>query len=164
MTTMRERLFADRTNAMKSVATARSNGEQANTFRLDTLRLIISELEKVEKNTLNAGEVMNDEQVLRFLSKEEKTRQATADLYAENGQTERAEGARAEAEILSAYLPQPLTESEATAIVTEAVASLGEGERTRADMGRVMKAIKPIIGTRFDGKALSEIVRAQLGL
>ena len=57
-----------------------------------------------------------------------------------------------------------MTRQEAEAIVDGVIAGLkADGtELTMRSMGTVMKSVTPKIGGRFDGKAISEIVKARL--
>jgi uncharacterized protein YqeY len=58
-------------------------------------------------------------------------------------------------------LPQQLTREELEVMVREAIAQAGaQGAK---DMGKVMKALIPIVGGRADGKLVSELVKNALG-
>jgi uncharacterized protein YqeY len=67
---------------------------------------------------------------------------------------------KAEAEILTAYLPKPLTPEELSAIVATAIAE--SGATSKAQMGAVMKLASERAAGRADGKALSAAVSAAL--
>ena len=64
-----------------------------------------------------------------------------------------------EQEILSEYLPKPLTPEELDHIVTRVLA---EGAFGPKQMGAVIKAVKEEVGTRAEGKAISELVKEKL--
>jgi ATP-binding protein involved in chromosome partitioning len=70
----------------------------------------------------------------------------------------------AEAEVIEAYLPRPLTREEVEGIVDDTVAALRAhgAELSMRQMGQVMKPVTAAIAGRFDGKAVSEIVRSRL--
>jgi uncharacterized protein YqeY len=73
-----------------------------------------------------------------------------------------AERERAEAAVIADYLPEPLSESEIEAIVTEAITQTGaEGEGMRA-MGKVMGVVQPQVKGRADGAAVAAMVRSRL--
>jgi uncharacterized protein YqeY len=63
-------------------------------------------------------------------------------------------------EILSEYLPKPLSDEEAKALVQEAIT---ESKATsKAQMGQVMKIATEKAAGRVDGKTLSQYVREAL--
>jgi uncharacterized protein YqeY len=107
---------------------------------------------------------LDDAQVTALLQKEAAKRRDTAATFLEAGQDSRAAAEIAEAEIIEAYLPEPLTATDVEAIVDEVIAGLkAEGaELSMRQMGVVMKPVTARVAGRFDGKAVSEIVRARL--
>ena len=63
--------------------------------------------------------------------------------------------------MLEVYLPQQLSREELEVMVRDAVAQTSaHGAR---DMGKVMKALIPMVGGRADGKLISELVKNALG-
>ena len=67
----------------------------------------------------------------------------------------------AEVAVLEVYFPQQLPREELEALVREAIAQTGaQGGK---DMGKVMKALIPLVGGRADGKLVSELVKNALG-
>ncbi|GAA2945384.1 GatB/YqeY domain-containing protein [Glutamicibacter bergerei] len=106
---------------------------------------------------------MDDQQVEALLRKEVATRRETAITYSENGAPERAQAETAEADFIETYLPKGLSEDEAQAIVSSVMDRLSaEGTLTMKEMGRAMKEVNAEIAGRFDGKAVSTMVRARL--
>ena len=71
-----------------------------------------------------------------------------------------AEQASAEIEIISAYLPKPLTDEEVTALVQQTIQETGAS--SKADMGKVMAALMPKVKGRADGKLVNQIVSQHL--
>ena len=121
--------------------------------RVGALRLILSELQKAEKD--GGG----DE--LAVLRRERKRRLESATAFREGGRAELAEGEEAEARVIEAYLPAELSDDELRAIVAGAVAESGAAEPK--DMGQAMKAAMPKVAGRADGKRVSALVREALG-
>ncbi|KQQ99067.1 glutamyl-tRNA amidotransferase [Arthrobacter sp. Leaf141] len=142
------------------VVTHMKNG---NKTALTTVRNVLGEIETREKSGKTPVE-LDDLQVTALLQKEAAKRRDTAAIYAAAGEDGRAAAEISEADIIEAYLPQALTREDAEAIVDEVVAGLkADGhELTVRSMGTVMKSVTPRIAGRFDGKAVSEIVRARL--
>jgi uncharacterized protein YqeY len=102
--------------------------------------------------------------VTALLQKEAAKRRDTAKIYTDAGEAGRAAAEIAEAEVIESYLPSPLTAAEVEAIVDETIAGLrSEGvEPGLRQLGAVMKPVTAKIAGRFDGKAVSEIVRSRL--
>ncbi|NKX49517.1 GatB/YqeY domain-containing protein [Arthrobacter deserti] len=153
MSTLKERLHEDVVVHMKS----------GNRVALATVRNVLGEIATREKSG-KAPVELDDAQTTALLQKEAAKRRDTARIYAEAGQAERAAAEIAEAEVIEAYLPGPLTEAEVEAIVDETVAELqaGGAELSMRRMGAVMKPVTAKVAGRFDGKAVSDIVRRRL--
>jgi len=134
-----------------------------NKVALTTVRNVLGEIETREKSGKTPVE-LDDLQVTALLQKEAAKRRDTAATYSAAGHDDRAQAEIAEAEVIEAYLPKALTRAEAETIIDEVLAELrADGtELTMRSMGAVMKSVTPKIGGRFDGKAVSEIVKARL--
>lgn len=133
-----------------------------NKVALTTVRNVLGEIETREKSGKTPIE-LDDVQTLALLQKEAAKRHDTARIYSEAGEAERAAAEIEEAAVIEAYLPQPLSAEEAEAIVNEVITELEvEGPLTMRQMGAAMKPITAKIAGRFDGKAISEMVRKRL--
>ena len=135
-----------------------------NKVALTTVRNVLGEIETREKSGKEPVE-LDDLQVTALLQKEAAKRRDTAATYAAAGHQDRAQAEIAEAEIIEAYLPKALSRDEAEAIVEEVIAGLrADGsDLSMRSMGVVMKSVTPKIGGRFDGKAVSDMVKTRLG-
>ncbi|TAP28439.1 GatB/YqeY domain-containing protein [Arthrobacter sp. S41] len=134
-----------------------------NELEKTTLRNILSAIGTREKSGKNPSE-LNDQDVENLLRKEVGNREETAELAAKDGRSELAERELAEAAFISTYLPKLLDEAEAQGIVDRVMAELSaDHELTMKDMGQAMKLVGAEIAGRFDGKAVSQMVRAKLG-
>ena len=153
MSTLKQRLHADVVVHMKD----------RNKTALTTVRNVLGEIETREKSGKTPVE-LDDTQVTALLQKEAAKRRDTARIYTEAGEGDRAAAEIAEAEVIEAYLPAMLTPAEVEEIVDEAIAGLRASgqEPTIKQMGAVMKPVTAKVSGRFDGKAVSEIVRARL--
>jgi uncharacterized protein YqeY len=120
--------------------------------RLHALRLIVSELQKAEKDE-GADEV-------EVLQRERKRRLEAAEAYRDGGRGDRAEAEEREAEIIASYMPEQLAEDELQAIVGDAVAQ--SGASSPQEMGRVMALVMPQVKGRADGKRVSAMVKEKL--
>jgi uncharacterized protein len=120
--------------------------------RVRALRLVASELQKAAKE----GEV--DE--LAVLQRERKRRLEAAEAYRDGGREQQAAGEEREAELISAYMPEPLEDDELRAIIGNAVAR--SGASSPREMGKVMSLVMPQVKGRAEGRRVSELVRGAL--
>lgn len=124
------------------------------------LRSVVAAIRNARVATDQSGD-LSEEQTLDLLSREAKKRVEAAEAYEEAGREEQAATERRELDIIRAYLPAPLEESELRAIVDEAIA--GTGATEPSDMGAVMSAVMPKVKGRADGKQVNALVRERLG-
>jgi uncharacterized protein len=141
--TVTEQLRSDITGAMKA-------GEKD---RVVALRLVLSELQKAEK------EGGDDE--LSVLRRERKRRLDAASQFRDGGRPELADQEESEAQLIAGYLPAELTDAELDQMIAAAIADTGAA--SPKDMGQVMKAVMAASGGRADGKRTSARVREALG-
>ncbi len=153
MSTLKEKLKTDVITHMKA----------GNKTALTTVRNVLGEIETREKGGKTPVE-FDDAQVTTLLQKEAAKRRETAVIYTEAGEADRAAAEVAEAEIIEAYLPHPLTAEEAAGIVDRIITGLvaEQGSLSMRQMGVAMKPVTAEIAGRFDGKAISEMVRQRL--
>lgn len=136
-----------------------ANMKARKTFETQTLRLVLGELQTAEKSGKTPKE-FTDQEVESFLGKQVKTRRDSASIYAEANEAERSNKENAEADLITTYLPEALTEDAVVAIVDNAFASFENP--TRKEMGQIMKLVNAEVKGRFDGKAISGMVMARL--
>ena len=137
--------------AVKSdVATALKAGDRE---RVSALRMVVSELQKAEKEGSGADEV-------QVLQRERKRRLESARAYRDAGREDLAEGEEREAELIGAYLPEQLSDEELRAIVGDAIAE--SGASSPKEMGKVMSAVMPKVQGRADGRRVSDAVKELL--
>ena len=122
-------------------------------LRRDTLRMVVSAAYNVEKRN---GHPLTEDELLAVLSREVKTRRESVEAFRGGGREDLATKEEAEIAIISAYLPQALTEAEIGDLVREAIAATGAA--TARDMGKVMGWLTPRTRGRADGKHVSELV------
>ena len=106
---------------------------------------------------------LTDAQVVDVLSTEMKKRREAATAYDDAGRQELADKERAEAEVITDYLPEQLTPEEINAIVSAAVESTGASGEGMKAMGKVMGVVQPQVKGRADGAVVAAEVRRQLG-
>jgi uncharacterized protein len=154
MTTMKEQLQTDLTDAMR----ARDETKVA------TLRMALAAITKAEV----AGKehaTLSDADVVTVLRSEVKKRNDAAEMYDTGGRSDRAARERAEAEVLAAYMPPSIDDDALNAIVAEEVATVtATGASGGKAMGQVVKAVKERVGESADGSRIATAVKAALGL
>ena len=123
--------------------------------RLTVLRGLKSAIKAMAIEKGLADEAMDAQMCLAIIRKELKKRQDSIAAF-EATRPDLADKEKAEAEIISTYLPKPLTVEESEALVKAVIAELGA--TSKAQMGAVMKAAGERAEGRADGKVLSGIV------
>lgn len=149
MSSLKDRLHADLNAAMK----AREE------VRRSTLRMALTAVSNAEVAGKSARE-LSDEDVMKVLAKEVKSRKEAAAAYDEVGRDELASRERAESAVLEDYLPAQLDDAELEHIVDRAIAETGATGMAR--MGTVMKAANAVVAGRADGGRVAAIVKARL--
>ncbi|MCE5228410.1 GatB/YqeY domain-containing protein [bacterium] len=129
--------------------------------RVDTLRLIRAEMLKAEKEK---GQALTEERAMEVMQRMLKQRTESIEQFTAAGRADLADKERAEAEIIKAYLPEPLTEAEIDAAIDAVLAQAGPVDPRQMGkiMGQVMGKLKGM-GKPVDGKVVGERVKAKLG-
>lgn len=149
---MKLQLKNDLTVAMKA----------GNDIAKSTLRMALSAITNAEVAGDEAVE-LTDDQIIKVLQSEVKKRQESAEVYEQAGRTEAAIKERAEADVLSAYLPAALSDEELVVVVGEEVArAAAQGAQGMKAMGAVVKAVRERVGSGADGSKIAELVKAAL--
>jgi len=126
--------------------------------RLSTLRLLKSAIEyhKIEKKQ----ETLTDADVTGVIKKQIKQRQDSIEGFTKGGRADLVATEAAELVVLKGYLPEELSPAQVEALVKEAIAELGA--TTRAEMGKVMKAVQAKTDGRADNRQVSQLVATLL--
>ena len=126
-------------------------------LRRDVLRMAANAAYNVEKRNQKP---LTEDEFLAVLSREVKTRRESIDAYEKGGRADLASKEQAEVDILTEYLPQPLSEAEIGVLVDEAIAATSA--TSVRDMGKVMGWLAPRTRGRADGKVVSGLVASAL--
>jgi uncharacterized protein YqeY len=148
--TILERVSADTVSAMKA----------KDQPRVETLRLLKSELKKKEIDKRAPLDETEAQKVVESLAKQ---RQDSIAQFEKAGRSELVVKEEAELKILQAFLPASATDDEIRTEVEKAASALGTP--TAKDMGAVMKAALAALkesGKLVDGKKVSDAVKARL--
>ena len=145
---LREQIDSDIKAAMKSGAK-----DKVSALRMLSAALKNKEIEK--RAPLTDGEVAD---TVRSLIKQRKD---SIEQFGKGGRQDLVDKESAEVAILEVYLPQQMAREEVEKIVREVIGQTGaQGPK---DMGKVMKALVPVLAGRADNKLVSELVKSLLG-
>ena len=150
-TALKDRLRTDLTAAIRS----------RDKVRASTIRMVLSAITEAEVAGTSAVELTPD-QTLDVVIREAKKRREAEDAYVAAGRDELANKEHAEAEVLRDYLPQAMTATEISAVVTRAIEASGAAELGPRGIGKVMGLVSPQTRGRADGAAVAAEVRRQL--
>lgn len=149
MAELKDRIRADMIASMKA--------KQADKTKV--LRAVISAITTEEVSGETAKE-LTDAQELAVVTKQARQRRDSAEAYASGGRQDLADIELAEAEILSAYLPTPLTDEELAGLVEAELTAAGEV--TMKQMGQLIKAVNAKAAGRADGGRVAAAVKSRL--
>ncbi len=125
--------------------------------RVEALRMLSAALKNAE---IEKGRPLNEDEEVTILRRQLKQREESAEAFRKAGREEQAQAEDAEAEIVRRYLPAPLSNSEMTRIVEEAINEVSA--TSMKDMGAVMDRTTDRAGNRADGRRLAQLVRKRL--
>lgn len=114
--------------------------------------------EEVAQGKRDTG--LEDEEIEKLFAREVKKRNESANLYDQADRPELAENERAELKVISAYLPEQISEADIKTAVDEAIANLGVSDP--AAMGQVIGAVKAKLGNAADGATVARLVKEAL--
>jgi len=145
---LEQQLSADIAVAMKA----------KDTVKLGTFRMLKTAL---TNKSIEKGRALDPAEELQVVSMLVKQRRDSIEQFTAGNRPELAVKEQAEIEVLETLLPPAASADEVAAAVEQAVTDTGAtGPK---EMGKVMKAVMAALGGRsFDGKAVSEAVKARL--
>jgi uncharacterized protein YqeY len=144
----------DINNALKEAMKAKN--ERA----VSTLRMVNSTLKNADIEARTTGKPLGDAEVLAILQKMIKQRQESVELYKKGGRDDLVKQEQEEIAIISAYLPQQMSEDEVKAAIEAAVAETGAAGMK--DMGKVIGILRGKYAGQMDMAKASALVKAKL--
>ncbi len=139
------------TAAMKAAMKAKDKD------RLGTIRLVLSEFKQIE---VDERIEVDDVRALTVLDKMLKQRRDSISQFQNAGRTDLAEKELSEVAVIQEFLPTPLTQSEISQLISDAVAE--SGASSAQDMGKVMAILKPKMQGRAEMGSVSQLVKKAL--
>ena len=125
--------------------------------RLSAVRLLLAAMKQKE---VDERLELADADVLGIIEKMLKQRRESIAQFEKAGRNDLADTEKFEVGVLSAYLPQQLSEAEIAQEVAAAIAQ--SGAAGVKDMGKVMGLLKPKLAGKADMGKVSALVKAKL--
>ena len=126
---------------------------------LEALRAVKSAILLMQTESGAKGELTEADEI-KLLQKLVKQRKDSAAIFTEQGRNDLAEPEIAQAEVISQFLPEQMSEEDVAKIVDEIIAETGAS--SMKDMGRVMGMANSKLAGQADGKTISGIVKSRL--
>lgn len=128
-----------------------------NTKQRDTIRLLQAAIKQRE---VDERIILDDAAVISVIEKMLKQRKDSIAQYEAAKRADLAEIEKDEVVILSAYMPQPFSESEIDNLIVRAISETGA--TGMQDMGKVMAILKPKLVGRADMAQVSMLIKAKI--
>ena len=118
----------------------------------DTLRMLMAAL---KNKRIELGRDLDEKDELQVLQKQKKSREDSATQYGAAGRADLEAKERAEIAVIERYLPAAMSDDDVRALVSAAIAA--SGASSKADLGKVMKAVMAENQGKVDGKTVQRI-------
>ena len=145
---LRQQITEDMKTAMRARETA----------RLGAIRLLLAAIKQKE---VDERIELDDTAIIAVIDKMLKQRKDSIEQYQKAQREDLVAAERFESEVLTAYMPQALTDTEIATIISAAIAT--SGATTIQEMSKVMAIAKPQLAGRADMGAVSKQIKAKLG-
>lgn len=137
-------------------------------LRVSVLRMLLAAIANREIEILKKETGLTDEEILEALSRELKKRKDAAGEFRKWGRGESATKEEKEAEMISSYLPQEISDEDLERIVKDSIREAGlpvgqAGVKGAGDFGKVMKSAMAVLKGRASGDRVSIAVKKFLG-
>jgi len=126
--------------------------------RLAVIRLMLAALKQVE---VDERIELDDSRITAILDRMVKQRRESISQFGPAGRDDLVAKEQAEIDIISEFLPQPLSDTEIESIISKAISDTGAS--SMKEMGKVMAQIKPELVGRADMGAVSARIKSLLG-
>lgn len=143
---LKNQLLLDLKNTMKNKDIVAKN-------TIQSLRAAILQYEIDNKQELT------DDKIIDIISKEKKKRLDALEQFNKSDRQDLIQQTQKELNVISKYLPQPVTQEEIEQTVINTIKELNA---TPKDFGKVMKEVTAKLKNRTDGKTISGIVKQKL--
>lgn len=126
-------------------------------FKVSVLRMLKS---AIQSEKINLKHDLSDDEIILVTKKQVKLRNDSISEYKKYNREDLISDLEKEIEILSIYLPSMLSEEEILKNIDAVIANYPGA--TIKDMGKIMKELQTLIGTRADMSEVSKIIKSKL--
>ena len=144
---LKDRITEDMKNAMRAKETE----------RLGTIRMITAAIKQRE---VDERITLDDVQVLSVVEKMIKTRKESVVQFQQGGREDLVAKEQKEIDLLQAYMPAQLSDTELDALIAQSIAEAGA--TSIKEMGKAMAILKQKAAGRADMSAVSAKLKAKL--
>ena len=128
-------------------------------LKLDSLRAIKSAV-LLAQTAKNSSGSLEDAEIVKLLQRLVKQRKESAQIYRNQDRDDLAEPEELQAEIISSYLPEQLSESELIKVVRETISEIhATGIK---DMGKTIGMVNKKVSGKAEGKLIASLVKKEL--
>lgn len=128
--------------------------------QMDQVKVLRNLQAAIKQVQIDGGKDLKDADILQILQKQVKQRNESLAIYQKNGRDDLAQKEQFEINVISNFLPTPLSDDDILIIVTETVAKLGASGMK--DMGQVMSVVKEQTLGLADPAIVSGVVKKVL--
>lgn len=131
-----------------------------NRFEAEVLRGLKAVILNEEVAQGKRDEGLDDSTIEQLIAREVKKRNESADIYDGADRAELATTERAEAKVLSNYLPEQLSEEKIKEVIIRVIGELNASGPSA--MGQIIGAVKKELGNTSDGATIAKLVKNEL--
>ncbi|MCX7779146.1 MAG: GatB/YqeY domain-containing protein [Patescibacteria group bacterium] len=128
------------------------------TKKIPTLKLLRAAIQNLTIELRARKKELKEEEIIQALQREIKKRKEAIVLYERGGRPDLVLKEKEEIEILSAYLPPALSESEIKKIIQQKIKELSPEK----NFGKIMKEVMKEVAGRVEGTKVAALVKEEL--
>jgi uncharacterized protein len=121
--------------------------------KLTVIRMVKAAL---QNEGIKLQHTLTEEEEITVLAREVKQYKDSLLEFKKAGREDLVNKLQSEIQILSAYLPEQLTEEELVDVIKRVISEVGA--TSKADMGKVMTAVMPKVKGKTDGSLVNKLV------
>ncbi|MED2980343.1 GatB/YqeY domain-containing protein [Bacillus thuringiensis] len=121
--------------------------------KLTVIRMVKAAL---QNEGIKLQHTLTEEEEVTVLAREVKQYKDSLLEFKKAGREDLVNKLQSEIQILSAYLPEQLTEEELIDVIKQVISEVGA--TSKADMGKVMTAVMPKVKGKTDGSLVNKLV------
>ena len=121
--------------------------------KLTVIRMVKAAL---QNEGIKLQHTLTEEEEITVLAREVKQYKDSLLEFKKAGREDLVNNLQSEIQILSAYLPEQLTEEELVDVIKQVISEVGA--TSKADMGKVMTAVMPKVKGKTDGSLVNKLV------